>query len=246
MNPHNLMEINSLNQRGGRMLSIVDLIERKTITLEIAAFILNRVLNEESFLIVAKPGGAGKTAIQGAILGLIPDSEKIITIKNAKFLREIKKEQQKKEIDQRTTYIAHEIGSGSWYGYLWGKAAAQFLRIRSKNIRIISNMHEDELPLIYKTFSNFGAPESDLNNFDNILRIRYNQKTGERIIDRIWRAEHGRHVQVFADGKIADLKNDSKITVFRHFSLYVILFQEMVDDGIKRIENVHDFLYSRL
>ncbi|MHA1339006.1 MAG: hypothetical protein ACTSRZ_03315 [Promethearchaeota archaeon] len=89
MNFNNLREINNLNQRGGRMLSIVDLIERNTIPLEVAAYFFDAIISNASFLICSRPNLAGKTAVQAALLGLIPDSEQIITIKDEKHLYKI-------------------------------------------------------------------------------------------------------------------------------------------------------------
>jgi hypothetical protein len=52
-------QIARCNQRGGRMLSIVDLIEAGTITPELAAYSLAAIGSGASFLVGAMPGGAG-------------------------------------------------------------------------------------------------------------------------------------------------------------------------------------------
>ena len=62
----NLREIDSLNQRGGRMLSVVDLIEDGTLDAPVAGYLLASVASGASFLCAAGPGGVGKIA-------LIPD-----------------------------------------------------------------------------------------------------------------------------------------------------------------------------
>ena len=56
-------EINRCNQRGGRMLSIVDLIQAGTISRDLAAYALAAIGNGASFLVGAMPGGAGKTTV---------------------------------------------------------------------------------------------------------------------------------------------------------------------------------------
>ena len=61
-------EINRCNQRGGRMLSIVDLIDAGTVDKSIAAYFLAVISKGKSFLVGAKPGGAGKTTVMGALL----------------------------------------------------------------------------------------------------------------------------------------------------------------------------------
>jgi len=50
--------VNRSNQRGGRMLSVVDLIEAGTLTLGQAAWLVDRVRSGDSFLVGARPGGA--------------------------------------------------------------------------------------------------------------------------------------------------------------------------------------------
>ena len=55
-------EIDRCNQRGGRMLSVVDLIEAETLSAELAAYCLAAVGQGASFMVGALPGGAGKTS----------------------------------------------------------------------------------------------------------------------------------------------------------------------------------------
>ena len=61
-------EIDRCNQRGGRMLSIVDLIDAGTVTRDLAAYSLAAISNGASFMVGAMPGGAGKTTVMGALL----------------------------------------------------------------------------------------------------------------------------------------------------------------------------------
>ncbi|MEK7765428.1 MAG: hypothetical protein AAB368_04240, partial [bacterium] len=65
-------ELDRLNQRGGRMLSIVDLIEAGTVTRELAAYLLAAIGGGASFMTAALPGGAGKTTVMGALLNFVP------------------------------------------------------------------------------------------------------------------------------------------------------------------------------
>ncbi len=67
---HNHRQIEQLNQRGGRTLSIVDLIQAGTINVEMAAYAMRAMAEGASLLTAARPGGAGKTALMAAILGL--------------------------------------------------------------------------------------------------------------------------------------------------------------------------------
>ena len=42
-------------------------------------------------------------------------------------------------------YLAHEIGSGHWYGYIWGRDVARFLSLIEGKRRIASCLHADTL-----------------------------------------------------------------------------------------------------
>ncbi|MBM3496717.1 MAG: hypothetical protein FJX72_20715, partial [Armatimonadetes bacterium] len=65
-------EIERCNQRGGRMLSVVDLVEAGTLTPDVAAYCIAAVSSGRSFLVGASPGGAGKTTVMGALLNFVP------------------------------------------------------------------------------------------------------------------------------------------------------------------------------
>jgi hypothetical protein len=44
-----------------------------------------------------------------------------------------------------TCYLAHEIGSGSYYAYVWGRDARAFFRLAAEGHTIVSNLHADTL-----------------------------------------------------------------------------------------------------
>ena len=49
------------------MLSVVDLIDAGTISVDLAAYSLAAISQGASFLVGAMPGGAGKTTVMGAL-----------------------------------------------------------------------------------------------------------------------------------------------------------------------------------
>jgi len=75
---NNVAEINRCNQRGGRMLSFVDLLEANTLSREMAAYFLALISQGNSFMVGANPGGAGKTTVMCALLNFLPPETKII------------------------------------------------------------------------------------------------------------------------------------------------------------------------
>ena len=77
---HNQRQIEMLNQRGGRTLSIVDLIRAGTISVPMAACAMRVVREGASILTGARPGGAGKTTLLAALLSFLPPGEEIVTV----------------------------------------------------------------------------------------------------------------------------------------------------------------------
>ena len=100
-------EIERCNQRGGRMLSIVDLIEAGTITRELAAYSLATIGAGASFMVGALPGGAGKTTVMGALLNLVPRDVPLVAADSDEVF-----ETGLRDRVQRRCYICHEIGAG--------------------------------------------------------------------------------------------------------------------------------------
>ena len=74
--------IRRCNQRGGRMLSIVDLVEGGTLTRDLAAYALATIGAGASFMVGARPGGAGKTTVMSALLNLVPRPVMLVTAEN--------------------------------------------------------------------------------------------------------------------------------------------------------------------
>ena len=50
------------------MLSVFDLLEAKTIDLDLAAYLMARISKGSSFMVGSVPGGAGKTTVMCALL----------------------------------------------------------------------------------------------------------------------------------------------------------------------------------
>jgi len=137
---HNREQIEMLNQRGGRTLSIVDLMVAETITPEAAGYVLWHVAHGASFLTGAVPGGAGKTTLLADLLGMLPPGERIVTTPDAGAVREATRDSDRRGL----CYLCHEIGSGMWYGYLWGQTVARFLQLAENGGRIAACLHADD------------------------------------------------------------------------------------------------------
>ena len=136
---HNHRQIEQLNQRGGRTLSIVDLIQAGTINVEMAADAMRAMAEGASLLTAARPGGAGKTAPMAAILGLLPPGVPIVTVDGSRVIHEGLKH----PAGEPACYLAHEIGDGDWYGYIWGRDVVEFFSLIGGQRRIASCLHAD-------------------------------------------------------------------------------------------------------
>jgi hypothetical protein len=94
-----------------------------------------------SLLTGARPGGAGKTTLMAALLSFLPPGVPIVTVDRP----EVIDEGAARGAGERCCYLAHEIGSGHWYGYIWGRDVARFMALVAGPRRIASCLHADTL-----------------------------------------------------------------------------------------------------
>ncbi|MGC8737182.1 MAG: hypothetical protein ACP5UA_00890 [Candidatus Hydrogenedens sp.] len=138
-------EINRCNQRGGRMFSIFDLLERETLNIELASFALYRISQGASFLVGANPGGAGKTTIMGALLNFVPIDVQLVSASE----QEIKQGIKQGITNKKKCYICHEIGAGHWFAYLWGSALQNYFVLLDYGHILATNLHADDIDEAY-------------------------------------------------------------------------------------------------
>jgi hypothetical protein len=134
-------ELDRCNQRGGRMLSLVDLLEAGSVDLPLAAYLAAAMRGGASLLVGARPGGAGKTAVMCALLNFLPDRTAIRPVADWAVLAQGLNDAQA----GRACYLAHEIGAGSWYAYVWGEQARAFFQLAAEGHIVASNLHADTL-----------------------------------------------------------------------------------------------------
>ena len=164
---HNLQQIEDLNQRGGRTLSIIDLIEANTVSLDMAARLLCKVAQGASFLTAARPGGAGKTTLMACLLSFLKPGTRIVTVSDSDVLRSAPRE---RNPAGPLCYLAHEIGSGHYYGYIWNEDVSHFLALTQAGHTIASCLHADTLPeLTGILVGNLRVPPATFAKVDLIL-----------------------------------------------------------------------------
>lgn len=174
-------EIERCNQRGGRMLSVVDLIDAGTMDVEMAAYLLDAVSCGSSFLVGAVPGGAGKTAVMCALLNFIPPDVRIVAAGSGSVVRGASKRQ----ADPRACYLCHEIGAGRYFAYLWGRDARDFFSLTSAGHMVATNLHADTIDQTRDQLCGTNkVPEADFRRVNLMLFLRV-VRAGGRIKRRI-------------------------------------------------------------
>ena len=189
-------EIERCNQRGGRMLSIFDLLEARTLDLDLAAYLMAEVARGASFMVGARPGGAGKTTVMGALLNLLP-SDVPLAAATAEAARAARRERAK----GRRCYICHEIGRGSYFAYLWGGALRNYCALQDAGHILATNLHADDLDEAHdQVCGDSGVPESHFNGFRLLvfLRVKGGHWNAQRHIEKVYAADgSGPHRCVF-------------------------------------------------
>ena len=182
---HNSTQIVWLNQRGGRTLSIVDLVEDGTLSAEMAALCWLLIERGASFITGAVPGGAGKTTLMGALLAFLPPGERLITIEGTAVMEDVLAGRQ----PPPATLLAHEVGPGRWFGYIWGQDAVGFFSAWRHGLRCVSCLHADTPEQAAAVLRSLGVTDADLGKVGLQLFMRM-QAGPRRVLHRV-SALHG-------------------------------------------------------
>jgi hypothetical protein len=167
-----LEAVNRSNQRGGRMLSLVDLIDAETLTVEMAAWATERIERGASFLVGANPGGAGKTAIMGALLTMLPSGESVHVTRTGGFGFRRGESDGWRTAGPGACLVAYEISPASFEAYIWGTELQQFIERGRAGARLVANLHADTLAEARDQIVNDnGVPPAGFDTFDFFVPI---------------------------------------------------------------------------
>ena len=171
------------NQRGGRMLSVVDLIEAGTLSTELAAWLLAQIRDGASFLVGAQPGGAGKTAIMGALLTMLPDTPPVyLTGARGRWTR----------AEPGSCVVAYEISPASYEAYIWGEDVRALTELGRNGARIVSNLHADTLEEAREqVVDDCGAGEDGFRAFSLFIPINTGGRgfRMQRVVEEVYMAD---------------------------------------------------------
>jgi hypothetical protein len=159
-------ELNRCNQRGGRMLSIFDLLAAKTLDLDLAAYLMARISTGSSFMVGSVPGGAGKTTVMCALLNFVPVDVPLI----AATPEAVYEAANTKVSPSRACYVCHEIGSGYYFAYLWADELRAYCGLSDQGHILATNLHADNLEQAKDQVCNTNSvPGEHFNKFELLI-----------------------------------------------------------------------------
>ncbi len=193
-------EIDACNQRGGRMLSVVDLLGAGTLPRELAAYLLAAVRSGASFMVGALPGGAGKTTVMGALLNFVPPGVELRAAEDLETLRG-----GLARPDSKRCWICHEIGRGSYYAYLWGEALRAYFELARRGHQLATNLHADTLEQARdQVCGDNGVPPEDFRRMNLALFLRVSAwGRRRREIVEVWESDGtSDHRKIYEGGRL--------------------------------------------
>lgn len=228
---NNWRQIEDLNQRGGRMLSIVDLLLAGTVDLDLAAYVCFQMSKGASILTAANPGGAGKTTVMAAFLGFLPPGTRLVTVSNSSILDPANPVHKKPEC-----LLVHEIGSGHYYGYIWGRDVAKYFRMIEPGRSIASNLHADTLDELKTVLiDELDVPGEVLGRVDLLMFIAMQRGRSffdvKRRVATVYQSFNGKHELIFEHDPISDR--------------FVCLKPELIGEGVKKIRSFLEDLMKK-
>jgi hypothetical protein len=120
-----MSQINRMNQRGDRMLSMTDLIKAGTLSIDLAAHLITRQICGVSVASCAGPGGTGKTTLLGALLAFTPPDRKLVTVTSDGGMRD----NTHSASPSGVIYLCHEVSPGHYFSYLWGNRLGRYFAL---------------------------------------------------------------------------------------------------------------------
>ena len=166
------------------MLSIFDLLSAKTLELDLAAYLMARISRGASFMVGAVPGGAGKTTVMCALLNFVPADVTLVAATPEAVCRAAEK-----AASRRVCYACHEIGSGSYFAYLWSDALRDYCQLSERGHMLATNLHADDLEQARdQVCGTNGVPANHFNKFELLifLRVKGGYFDARRWIDLVY------------------------------------------------------------
>ncbi len=226
-------EIDRCNQRGGRMLSIVDLIEAGTLSRELSAYSMAAVGAGASFLVGAVPGGAGKTTVMCALLNFVPPGVHLAAADSMATIQ-----QGLKSPSPRRCYICHEIGRGSYYAYLWGRELREYFELPMAGHMLATNLHADTYRQARQQIVDECGVEKEALRRVNLMYF-LSITGGRRRIERVYESDGTTdHKPVYVAGTATSPAKNSRLVNEKQIDAARRHIEKIIRSGESTIEEV--------
>jgi len=202
-------ELNRCNQRGGRMLSVFDLLAAKTLDLDLAAYLMALISTGSSFMVGSVPGGAGKTTVMCALLNLVPVDVPLIAATPEAVYKAANT-----NASPRTCYVCHEIGSGNYFAYLWAEELRAYCTLLEQGHILATNLHADNLEQAKNQLCNTNSvPGEHFNKFELLIFMRIENRylKAKRRIQEVYSSDGSSgHELIFSANRNKTLDKNAK------------------------------------
>ena len=241
-----LSEIYNMQQRGERMLSIVDLIKAGTVSIELAAHLIALIIKGITISSGSLIGGTGKTTLLASLLAFFPKERKLVTVTSSN-LEVLLKES---ENYSNTTYLCHEISPARYYSYLWGKDLKLYFNLKKNDNDLAFTIHADSPDEVYPQIINndSGLKREDFFKIDILIFIKAinNIIQNNRRVTLLYEKDENscKHVLTYKFNqngfiKLADspLLNKKLVTLEPKIQIFL---KNLINQNIYKIEDVRD------
>jgi len=234
-------ELNRCNQRGGRMLSIFDLLEANTLDIDLAAYLMSRISKGASFMVGALPGGAGKTTVMCALLNLVQPGCRLIAA-TPDAVRNVHQPPK----DNLECAICHEISPGHYFAYLWDDDLRRYYALHDKGYILATNLHADDINEARDQVCRQNrVPEAHFNAFNLLIFLRveggfFNTRRG---IDKVYDSKgSASHTLVYdaGEGSKSPKSSDYVISDLTWQHNCKTFLSETFDRGVRTIEDTRN------
>ena len=219
------------------MLSVVDLIEAGTLDVDLAAYALAAIGGGASFMVGARPGGAGKTTVMGALLNFVPPAVELLAADGMTAIRG-------RPASPATPrcWVCHEIGRGPYYAYLWGAELRAYFELAGAGHMLATNLHADDYAEARQQIcGDNDVPETHLQrmNLMLFLSVRRSGLQVRRRIASVWESDgSGPHRPLLGDGAPPDGLHASALVGPEAMGRARRVIDRLLADGARTIEQV--------
>jgi hypothetical protein len=224
--------------------SLLDLVGRGTISLELAGWLVAQVSRGASYIVGAGPGGIGKTTTMQSLLSFVP-SHLPFAIARPGEIEKIE--------GGPTCVVSNELSSHPVESYLWGEDLRDFFRLSDWRHHLVGNMHVDTLAETHdQVCEQNGVPEDQFRAVDLLIFIgvdgaepgagRIKDTTLQRFVAEIVRSDGSAdHKQVYTrDGGFTDQAPRDPDFEARCCDF----LQSAINDGLEDIRQVRERFLS--